>query len=53
MHKVTGCNVIGLVRNGSRQVEPAPRPDEVVPEAASLVLVGDSEAEERFYSRED
>ena len=51
LHNATGCNVIGLVRNGSGQVEPAPGPDEVVSEAASLVLVGDSESEDRFYSR--
>jgi Trk K+ transport system NAD-binding subunit len=53
LHNVTGCNVIGLVRNGSSQVEPAPGPEDVVPHTASLVLVGDSEAEERFYTRED
>ena len=47
----TRCNVVGLVRNGSERVEPAPDPTTPVPADASLVLVGDAAAQERFYAR--
>jgi Trk K+ transport system NAD-binding subunit len=45
------CNVVGLVRNGSERVEPAPDPTTPVPADASLVVVGDAAAQERFYAR--
>jgi Trk K+ transport system NAD-binding subunit len=46
------CNVVGLVRNGSERVEPPPDPTTPLPADASLVLVGDAVAQERFYSRD-
>jgi Trk K+ transport system NAD-binding subunit len=46
------CNVVGLVRNGSEKVEPPPDPTTPLPADASLVLVGDAVAQERFYSRD-
>jgi voltage-gated potassium channel len=45
------CNVVGLVRNGSERVEPAPDPTTPLPADASLVVVGDAAAQERFYAR--
>lgn len=45
----TGCNVLGLVRDGSSRVEAVPAPDEPLPERASLVLIGDAEAQSRFF----
>jgi hypothetical protein len=44
--------VVGLVRNGSDRVEPPPDPTTPLPPDASLVVVGDAAAQERFYSRD-
>jgi voltage-gated potassium channel len=47
----TGCNVLGLVRDGSDRVEPTPAPTVPLPANASLVMIGDARAQERFYER--
>lgn len=49
----TGCNVLGLVRDGSNDVEPPPAPDAPLPADASLVMIGDSSAQERFYAYDE
>jgi voltage-gated potassium channel len=48
----TGCTVLGLVRNGSERVEPTPDGSTPVPPGASLVMIGDAAAQERFYARD-
>ena len=48
----TGCNVLGLVREGSDRVEPTPAPTTPLPANASLVMIGDARAQERFYERD-
>lgn len=48
----TGCNVLGLVRNGSDRVEPGPDPTTPLPRDASLVMIGDARAQERFYEHD-
>ena len=48
----TGCSVVGLVRDGSGRVEPAPDPAAPVPGGASLVMIGDARAQDRFYERD-
>ena len=53
VRRVTGCNVLGLVRNGSDRVEPGPDPTTPLPRDASLVMIGDARAQERFYERTD
>jgi voltage-gated potassium channel len=45
----TGCTVIGIVRDGSCFADPGP--DEPLPADAELLLIGDDQAEERFYAR--
>jgi voltage-gated potassium channel len=45
----TGCTVIGVVRDGSCVTDV--RPDEALPTDAELLLIGDDDAEERFYER--
>jgi K+/H+ antiporter YhaU regulatory subunit KhtT len=47
----SGCSVLGLVRDGSAQVEPPPEPDTPIPAGASLVLIGDGDAQEHFFAR--
>ena len=47
----TGCNVLGLVRAGSDRVEPTPAPTAPLPANASLVMIGDARAQDRFYER--
>lgn len=47
----TGCNVLGLVRAGSDRVEPTPAPTAPLPADASLVMIGDARAQDRFYER--
>ena len=49
----TGCTVLGLVPNGSDRVEPGPDPTTPLPRDASLVMIGDARAQERFYERSD
>ena len=49
----TGCNVLGLVREGSDRVEATPAPTDPLPANASLVMIGDVRAQERFYARND
>ena len=49
----TGCNVLGLVREGSDRVEATPAPTDPLPANASLVMIGDARAQERFYARND
>jgi len=46
----TGCNVIGLVRAGAERVEPAPDPATPLPADGSLVMIGDDDAQARFYA---
>jgi voltage-gated potassium channel len=46
----SGCSVLGLVRDGSARVE-RPDPDTPIPAGASLVLIGDGDAQERFFAR--
>lgn len=48
----TGCNVLGLVRDGTDRVEPPPDPHVPVPGGSSLVVIGDAAAQERFYARD-
>lgn len=50
LRTATGCNVLGLVRAGSARVEPVTDPRAVVPAGASLVMIGDAMAQERFYT---
>jgi voltage-gated potassium channel len=45
----TRCQVVGLVRDGV--VSTDLRPDAPLPSDAELLLIGDEEAEERFYAR--
>jgi voltage-gated potassium channel len=53
LRRDTGCNVLGLVRNGTDRVEPGPDPTMPLPRDASLVMIGDARAQERFYDRSD
>ncbi|HEX6420391.1 MAG TPA: NAD-binding protein, partial [Acidimicrobiales bacterium] len=46
----TGCNVIGVVPRGAGRVQPPPDPHAAVPADASLVVIGDAEAQARFYA---
>jgi voltage-gated potassium channel len=46
--QVTGCNVVAVEVNGMVHVNPDP--DTPLPEAAELIVVGDREAEERFFA---
>ena len=48
----TGCTVLGLVPNGSDRVEPGPDPTTPLPRDASLVMIGDARAQERFYEHD-
>jgi Trk K+ transport system NAD-binding subunit len=50
LRTATGCNVLGLVPAGSTRVEPVADPRAVVPPGASLVVIGDAAAQERFYA---
>jgi voltage-gated potassium channel len=45
----TGCQVVGIVRDGVCSTDL--RPDAPLPSDAELLLIGDEEAEERFYTR--
>jgi voltage-gated potassium channel len=45
----TGCQVVGIVRDGVCSTDL--RPDAPLPSDAELLLIGDEEAEERFYAR--
>src|SRR5690606_7972637 len=47
-----GCNVIGFVPAGDDRVEAAPPPDQPLPEGASLVMIADAEAQERFFAED-
>lgn len=47
-----GCNVIGFVPAGGDRVEAAPPPDQPLPEGASLVMIADAEAQERFFAED-
>jgi Trk K+ transport system NAD-binding subunit len=42
----TGCNVISYTRNGEQIINP--NPTDPIPENSDLVLIGETEAEERF-----
>lgn len=46
--QTTGCNVIGVERNGT--CEGIPDPHLPLPADASLILVGDAESEDRFFA---
>jgi voltage-gated potassium channel len=43
----TGCQVVGVVQDGECATDVSP--DERLPAAAELLLIGDEDAEERFY----
>jgi voltage-gated potassium channel len=45
----TGVTVIGVVRGGGGASDP--QPDEPLPADGELLLIGDDDAEERFYAR--
>jgi voltage-gated potassium channel len=47
----TGCTIVGMLRPGSDRVEPSPGPDVPVPAGASLVMIGDAAAQDRWYDR--
>jgi Trk K+ transport system NAD-binding subunit len=46
--QTTGCNVIGVERNGT--CNGIPDPNVPLPADANLILVGDAEAEDRFFA---
>jgi voltage-gated potassium channel len=47
--QLTGCNVVAIVENQASQTPPDP--EKVLTNQMELILVGDHEAEERFYKQ--
>jgi voltage-gated potassium channel len=50
LRTTTGCNVLGVVPQGGERAEPV-HPGLPLPAGASLVMIGDLDAQERFYAR--
>jgi len=48
LRQTTGCNVVAVVRNGEVQVNPDPH--QSLPAGGELIVIGDAEAEARFFA---
>ncbi|WP_437188128.1 potassium channel family protein [Planctomicrobium sp. SH668] len=47
IRRVTGCNVVAVVKDNQFQVNP--NPNEPLPEGCELIIIGDAGAETRFF----
>ncbi|WP_437202261.1 potassium channel family protein [Planctomicrobium sp. SH664] len=48
LRQTTGCNVVAVVQNGVFEVNP--NPHQPLPAGAELIVIGDSDAEGRFFA---